>query len=83
MGRLLLSAALAISSASSPSAAIDNVKVLTTFKDGKPASEKMVRLEEQPDGAMRLSIPIRDIKKGTDVIEIHPPFAKARKGEEG
>ena len=64
-------------------AAVDKVKVITTYVDKRPAEEKVMELQKQPDGAMRLYIPIRDIAKGTDVIEIRPDFAKAKKGEDG
>ncbi len=82
MKKILLSVLLG-SVALSLCGAINNVKVITTYVDKRAPQEKIMKLKKQSDGAMRLFIPIRDIKKGTDVIEIHPSFAKAKKGEEG
>lgn len=84
MGKVILSMVLGVLVSSlNTNAAVDAVRVVTSYEDGRPVEEKILELQKQSDGAMRLRIPIRDMVKGTDVIEIHPDFAKAKKGEEG
>ena len=80
---LFLFAINALSASGGTGFKIDELEIRTSHANGKTQESKVVKLQAQPDGAMRLFIPIRAIEPGTDTIEVHMPFAKAQKGDDG
>ena len=54
-----------------------------TIKNDKSASQKVVRLKKMPDGASRLVIPIRELSKNVNYIDILTEETQANVGDEG
>ena len=45
--------------------------------------EKTYQMQEQPDGAWRVVIPVKDIPTDANVVDVIADFATAKKGDEG
>lgn len=81
IGEILLFLVIYLSTASLH-AAMTSVNVERQMSDGKTYSEKYP-LQAQPDGAMRLSIPVCKIPRSTQKIYISSDEFSAMKGEPG
>jgi hypothetical protein len=64
------------------SVAVESVVVRTVYNSGKIES-KTVSLEKQKDGAYRLSIPVVELSKDINFIDVHTDDAQAKKGDDG
>ncbi len=53
------------------------------WKDKGPATTKTIRLQKQPDGAMRAVVPVVEITRDLKFIDIVADDATAKKGEKG
>ena len=62
--------------------ALQTAEIRVKKLDGKIES-RTANLQEQPDGAWRLRIPVREIPRDTDTISVISDWAVAQKGEEG
>ncbi|MBE6413122.1 MAG: hypothetical protein E7035_01045 [Verrucomicrobiaceae bacterium] len=62
--------------------AVERVVVRTVYNSGKIES-KTVSLEKQKDGAYRLSIPVVELSKDINFIDVHTDDAQAKKGDDG
>ncbi len=74
---MLASALFALSSY-----AVESVVVRTVYNSGKTES-KTVNLAKQKDGAYRLSIPVVELSKDINFIDVHTDDAQAKKGDDG
>ena len=76
-------ATLLVTTLLSTSFALENATIRFTVKKTREQIEKVVRLTPQPDGAMRVRIPVKEIKPNYRVIDIVADVAFAQKGDKG
>ncbi|MBE6414014.1 MAG: hypothetical protein E7035_05650 [Verrucomicrobiaceae bacterium] len=81
MKKLLL--AVVLSAMTSVSFALETVTLRFYIKKTKEVIEKVVPLTPQPDGGLRVKIPVKDIKPNYRLIDIVADCAFAQKGDKG